>query len=71
MPVDVTKLSEYEKLFPRPGDIVVLNSGGPNMLVVKNNDHSVRCVWSDGEKKLRKASFPYECVTKMNVVNIA
>lgn len=70
MPIDNAKFAEYEKQFPRLGDIVILNSGGPNMMVIKNNDQSVRCMWPDSEGKLRKASFPYECVTKMAVVEL-
>lgn len=65
--LDLEKLQEVEKYFPRLGDIVILNSGGPNMLVVKNNDRSVKCLWVDARGRTRKASFPYECVTKMSV----
>ena len=45
------------------GDVVILNSGGPNMLVKSIKKDKATCVWVR-EEKLDKCKFPIVCLTK-------
>lgn len=47
----------------KAGDVVVLNSGGPNMTVTKVESDVVTCQWFDG-KKLCTEEFPATSLTK-------
>lgn len=48
------------------GDIVMLNSGGPPMMVLHVFGHNWRafCEWSDGPTSKRRGTFPVACLRK-------
>lgn len=49
------------------GDVVILNSGGPNMLIRKiTKKNNAKCIWIDKEESsIMGATFPVACLTKV------
>lgn len=45
------------------GNLVTLNSGGPELLVVDYNGPLVVVAWPDGSGKIAEHEFPKECLT--------
>lgn len=47
------------------GDIVVLNSGGPDMTItaISNGGHLLWCIWTDDNGEIRESSFRNVMVT--------
>lgn len=53
----------------RMGDIVVANSGGPNMLVVDDSDtERVTCAWRQPDGSSSEADWPRPCVHRIDPV---
>jgi uncharacterized protein YodC (DUF2158 family) len=42
----------------KPGDVVILKSGGLPMTVAEVNDGAIACVWMDGEGDLLRETLP-------------
>lgn len=42
----------------KPGDIVILKSGGPDMTVDSANDIEIACIWFDGKRQIKKTFRP-------------
>lgn len=51
----------------RPGDLVVLKSGGPRMAVAAVCGRSVQVTWFDGSAVV-EAVFPAACLNRVGVV---
>ena len=53
----------------KPGDVVRLNSGGPDMTVYKlrpNDDSIAICLWFDDNKQSFNQPFPVVCLTTIS-----
>ncbi len=48
----------------KPGDIVRLKSGGPQMTVSYFEGHNVECVWFGADGDFKRASFPAAALEK-------
>lgn len=46
----------------KPGDIVVLKSGGPKMTVERLNGLDAACVWFGDEGIVHTSEFPVACL---------
>jgi uncharacterized protein YodC (DUF2158 family) len=49
----------------RRGDIVMLNSGGPEMCVIKTTLRQAVCTWVDGEGVKQEYAFGHPCLTTL------
>jgi uncharacterized protein YodC (DUF2158 family) len=45
------------------GSVVVLKSGGPNMLVKASRDGIIDCVWADGHGQCQETTLPSACLS--------
>jgi uncharacterized protein YodC (DUF2158 family) len=52
-----------------PGDVVMLNSGGPQMTVVHTTATEVHVIWFDKNSK-REDSFPLSAISKYDVMDM-
>ena len=50
------------------GDVVILNSGGPNMMVVDIEDDRVTTAWTYGAGKVQEAEWPSVCLHRIFLV---
>lgn len=48
------------------GDAVILNSGGPSLLVVDLDEKTLTVSWRDDAGYAREHSLPKQCVTHLN-----
>jgi uncharacterized protein YodC (DUF2158 family) len=46
----------------KEGDVVRLNSGGPDMKIVSIVNNLVMVEWKNGKKDVERSSFPIVCV---------
>lgn len=53
----------------KPGNVVVLNSGGPRMVVSVVLGDEVMCVWLNANRSKEQARFPIVCVKKVGGEN--
>jgi uncharacterized protein YodC (DUF2158 family) len=53
------------------GDVVCLNSGGPEMTVKTIEGDTVFCVWFDEDRKMQGSNFKAQTLTKSDIDPVA
>ena len=51
----------------RKGDIVILNSGGPSMLIERIDGDKATCSWPRSDGMMAREVIPVECLTLIKV----
>jgi len=51
----------------KPGDVVMLKSGGHPMTVAELNDDSVECIWMGGEGDLYRETLPLAVLERAEI----
>ncbi len=68
----IAKAEDYANVLEPPlrlGDIVSLNSGGPQAMVVDiDSSEGTAVAWRDGEGPPQEASFPAACLHRLSPV---